>query len=884
MKIINAKKFISICLAFVMLTLNVAVAMGALALTVSASGETDATTWGEHKEHVYTYADFSPFDPDTGNAGTSTDPHIIITAEHLAALAAMVNSYDPASIVELKDVRGNSATANNFSGKYIKLVSDLDLSDHGWMAIGSGADTTNNVFKGNFDGSGYTVNGLSIGLTTTPDQSQKYAGLFGYVKDASIKNLGVIGTIYSNASVKYIGGIAGYVDSVSIINCFAQMTTGNPSYGGGIVGASSGGTQILNCYYRGPRIIGPENLGGIVGVVESGSKIILKNCFWLDSQEYVASSIPHVPIVWGNGQCDPSSENYYNLTEDKMTAASGGTDALIDKLNAWVKNEGAEGAYSTWHNHENTYPTFGSEGTSTFINGICADCDYYEAPSTIHGSTTYAIENAGQLFWFAQFVNGVLPSGLQKTSANATLMNDIDLNGAVWYPIGLYNDVAKAGGETVVAQYSGSFNGNGYTVSDFVASGNGSQGLFGYCTSSASVRNLGVIGAKVSGWNAGAIIGYGGQLTNCFARDCTITGVSSINEGAVNISSLGANNHLNSSINNCYAYNCTLIIDETETEYKVHPVGGTISSGEVAEINNSFYCNVNSDIIFSLNAFLMSRSEELMKNGTVTYALNGFTTTGVWGQDLDSGELPNTRSTSPSVYRGYLSCAENAQLDYTNDGTTVSDKPGHLDINRDHICDRDECQAENVNIDLHTDGDDDDHLCDYGCKGIADDGCFDTYFDKDHNCDECGAENITDHDDIDNNNVCDVCSCQMPEPEPEPEPDPDPDPDPDPEPDPDPDPDPEPDPDPDPDPEAGAGTDNKIDKETDNETECETDGAVTDTNENTDSEDTEPSDSDDGPEVATIIGIVIGSVAILGIGGSAIVGGIVLGIVKKKIK
>ena len=55
-----------------------------------------------------------------------------------------------------------------------------------------------------------------------------------------------------------------------------------------------------------------------------------------------------------------------------------------------------------------------------------------------------------------------------------------------------------------------------------------------------------------------------------------------------------------------------------------------------------------------------------------------------------------------------------------------------------------------------------------------------------------------------------------------------------------------------------------------------------DTSEITDSEDTELSDSDDGPDAAIIIGIVIGSVAILGIGGSAIVGGIVLGIVKKK--
>ena len=73
----------------------------------------------------------------------------------------------------------------------------------------------------------------------------------------------------------------------------------------------------------------------------------------------------------------------------------------------------------------------------------------------------------------------------------------------------------------------------------------------------------------------------------------------------------------------------------------------------------------------------------------------------------------------------------------------------HSDDNLDHVCDK-ECGAVTVNIDKHVDGDDQDHLCDYGCKQIADEGCHDSNKDGDHKCDECGADNISQH--LDSNN------------------------------------------------------------------------------------------------------------------------------------
>ena len=56
----------------------------------------------------------------------------------------------------------------------------------------------------------------------------------------------------------------------------------------------------------------------------------------------------------------------------------------------------------------------------------------------------------------------------------------------------------------------------------------------------------------------------------------------------------------------------------------------------------------------------------------------------------------------------------------------------------------------------HTDGDDTDHLCDYGCGEIADEGCYD--LDTDHACDECGATGVGEHADGDDaDHLCDYC-------------------------------------------------------------------------------------------------------------------------------
>ena len=259
-------------------------------------------------------------------------------------------------------------------------------------------------------------------------------------------------------------------------------------------------------------------------------------------------------------------------------------------------------------------------------NGIC--CDTYQS-AALNAEGFYEIFNAGQLYWFARQVN---IEG--NTAAKGKLMADIDLENRTWYPIGLYNDIAEANGSPVQKQYAGTFDGNNHTVSNFTAIGNGSQGLFGYCNySSAQIKNLGVINATVSGWNAGAVAGYCANLTNCYAVGCTITGASETNTQAVTISSVGGNNGP-TSIVNCWAYDCELIVGEGEASYVMHPVGG-IRTSDSSIVQNCYYGEIVTVATFTSTTGATEKTEAQFASGEVAYLLGS-----PFGQTIGTDSYP----------------------------------------------------------------------------------------------------------------------------------------------------------------------------------------------------------------------------------------------------
>lgn len=120
-------------------------------------------------------------------------------------------------------------------------------------------------FAGSFDGKNYTVSGLAI------SESGDGVGLFGWVGDATVKNLTVAGSVSGG---KYVGGIVGSVGTTSagkeatFVNCHNTATVSGAAQVGGIIGYFHGksGASITGSTNSGYVTSTGDDVGGIAGI------------------------------------------------------------------------------------------------------------------------------------------------------------------------------------------------------------------------------------------------------------------------------------------------------------------------------------------------------------------------------------------------------------------------------------------------------------------------------------------------------------------------------------------------------------------------------------------------------------------------------------------
>lgn len=142
----------------------------------------------------------------------------------------------------------------------------------------------------------------------------------------------------------------------------------------------------------------------------------------------------------------------------------------------------------------------------------------------------YQIGDKNELVLFGKIVNGTAKGTTSyaavpaQRDACAVLTKDIDLENAAWTPIG-----QNTGSLNDNLAYSGTFNGNGHTISGLNVTGNFNySGLFGY-TEGAAIRDLTVAGKVTStstdsSTAVGGIIGRakGSTIENC-GNLCAVT-------------------------------------------------------------------------------------------------------------------------------------------------------------------------------------------------------------------------------------------------------------------------------------------------------------------------------------------------------------------------
>lgn len=195
----------------------------------------------------------------------------ISSAEGLAWFAAVVNGR-------------NGQEPNDYEGKEVKLLSDIDMGTHLWEAIGNSYfddsicfDYIQRFFKGSFDGGKHEISNLIHGYRgyyrmPDPYGYEKYQGLFGNLANARVTNLRMNDFVCLNdlEDGLHFGSVAAVAEESVIDRCYSKGSLLPEDHFFGDKGIPAGGiayrslnSRISNCVFVADSCISIQ-MGGIV--------------------------------------------------------------------------------------------------------------------------------------------------------------------------------------------------------------------------------------------------------------------------------------------------------------------------------------------------------------------------------------------------------------------------------------------------------------------------------------------------------------------------------------------------------------------------------------------------------------------------------------------
>ncbi|GHT66046.1 hypothetical protein AGMMS50239_26880 [Bacteroidia bacterium] len=517
----------------------------------------------------------------SGGTGTVDAPFLISNQADLEMLA--------------NDVTNGS---NNYSGKYLKLIRDIKLTDGtNWQPIGGGDKAP---FDGLFDGDGHKITNLFIDRPNT----MYNIGLFGITGHrAVIQNFGVEIASGGVTGNQRVGGLAGG-NFGTISNCYVTgYVEGNMDIGG-LVGVNS--SKISNCYVTG-NVKGRNGVGGLVGRSSISSEI--NNC-------YTTCNVEGIGTVGGLIATNGNTVNNCYATGNVEGKETVGGLAGVNQ--STISNSYATGNVT---GKENVGRLVGYKlNSSTIVN--CDSIDVAQTvqnrqdtevaatPSTFSGSAgtadnPFLISNQTDLEQLATDIN----SGANNYSGKyLKLTQDIKLSdGTNWRPIGRSGDYRS---------FSGTFDGDGHKITNlFIDRPNIDHvGFFGITGESSAIQNLGIEIASggVTGIDfVGGLAGSNsGTISNCYVTgdvkgNLDVGGLVGVNEFTIN--NCCATGNIKSkkdaagglvglnrgTISNCYA------TGDVEGQWHIGGlegkwyVGGIVGGNVTGTISNSYYNSVS---------------------------------------------------------------------------------------------------------------------------------------------------------------------------------------------------------------------------------------------------------------------------------------------------
>ena len=250
----------------------------------------------------------------------------------------------------IKVINENTA---GYTDAYYELGADINLGGNYWLPVGN---SKNHPFSAHFDGKGYSVSNFK-------PISGQFIGLFGFVRNGTIKNVNVTNFIIDvsveNSSEDYpvfVGGLAAYVtasskgtSTISGVKVDSAKFEVNAAveylYAGNIAGYGtayySGNTYFTDCYSTTPiKVInttGYNYVGGLVGRLNTftGSSSIISTSYNIGniySESYHSSHAGGlVGYLYSYGkQYTGGAEDEGYLSSDEEESADLNADANSD--------------------------------------------------------------------------------------------------------------------------------------------------------------------------------------------------------------------------------------------------------------------------------------------------------------------------------------------------------------------------------------------------------------------------------------------------------------------------------------------------------------------------------------------------------------------------
>ena len=398
---------------------------------------------------------------------------------------------------------------------------------------------------------------------------------------------------------------------------------------------------------------------------------------------------------------DRCSEEMVNLdcpicsAENADLSACLGKEAELPLMAAAASTEETISGNVTWENRNITTPvtvkgdtTITLKGENSIYQPATETTDKYDIDDDGTKDTVYEISNAGQLYWFAELVNGTLDGVEQNTLANAILTANITVNENLLDSLQYDTEGNVSNGSDFISwtpiadwmgnrttQYSGTFDGNNKTVSGLYFNGDSTCiGLFGSSESDGNIKNVGVVDSYFKGNDhVGGVCGNNaGTITNCYNAGNLTAIESSATIGGI----CGYNN--GGTVTNCYNTGtvtatgsvasvggvCGCSTAPISNCYNIGTVTATSSSADISGI-----CGYNFGPI--KNCYYLADTEdenggkttEQFASGEVAYLLSQGCSTGVgddaetydgsiWGQKLgENGDTYPVLDITKRVYQ-----------------------------------------------------------------------------------------------------------------------------------------------------------------------------------------------------------------------------------------